>query len=155
MAGRASFTGAMFTRKTPIENPGFEIEPMESLDVAARLGAEIAARFGLREEAPLSITMRDGAGTLLCGLNGVTHWRWLYIRHVWVAEPQRGRGLATKLLEAAERAALARGAIGAYIDTFDPRVAAFYERLGFGRVGEIADFPPGGQRIYLSKRLSA
>ena len=57
-------------------------------------------------------------------------------------------------MEAAERAALARGAIGAYIDTFDPRVASFYERLGFARVGAIADFPPGGQRIYLSKRLS-
>lgn len=143
----------MFNRKTPIEKPGLDVEAAECAETAARLGAEIAARFGPREEAPLSVTMRDGAGALLGGLNGVTHWRWLYIRHLWVAESQRGRGLATKLMESAERAALARGAIGAYIDTFDPRVAAFYERMDFARVGAIADFPPGGQRIYLSKRL--
>jgi GNAT superfamily N-acetyltransferase len=144
----------MSSKKPQIENPGLDIEATECADVAARLAAEVAARFGPREEAPLSITMRDGAGALLCGLNGVTHWRWLYVRHLWVAESQRGRGLARRLMESAERAALARGAIGVYIDTFDPRVAAFYERLGFARVGEIADFPPGGRRAFLSKRLS-
>jgi GNAT superfamily N-acetyltransferase len=143
----------MSTKKPPLENPGLDVETSESADVAARLAAEIAVRFGPREEAPLSVTMRDGTGALLGGLNGVTHWRWLYIRHLWVAESQRGRGLARWLMEAAERAARDRGAIGAYIDTFDPRVATFYERLGYARVGEIADFPPGGRRIYLSKRL--
>lgn len=143
----------MFSRKSLPEQPSLDVETTESAEVAARLGAEIAARFGPREEAPLSVTVRDGAGALIGGLNGVTHWRWLYIRHLWVAESQRGRGLALRLMQSAERAALARGAIGAYIDTFDPRVAAFYARLGFERAGEIADFPPGGRRIYLSKRL--
>jgi GNAT superfamily N-acetyltransferase len=74
---------------------------------------------------------------------------------VWVAESRRGEGLAGRLMEIAGRAARDRGAIGAYIDTFDPRVAAFYERRGFSRVGEIADFPIGCQRIFLSKRLAA
>jgi GNAT superfamily N-acetyltransferase len=141
------------TKKLPLDNPGLEFEACESADVAARLSADIAARHGPREETPLSITMRDGAGALLGGLNGVTHWRWLYIKHLWVAEPQRGRGLAKRLMEEAERAARDRGAIGAYIDTFDHRVAAFYERLGYVRAGAIANFPPGGQRIYLSKKL--
>ncbi len=138
-----------------MEKPSVEIEAVESAEVAARLGAEIAARFGPREEAPLSVVMRDAAGALIAGLNGVTHWRWLYIRHVWVAESRRGEGLAGRLMEIAGRAARDRGAIGAYIDTFDPRVAAFYERRGFSRVGEIADFPIGCQRIFLSKRLAA
>ncbi|WP_442754872.1 GNAT family N-acetyltransferase [Methylocystis sp. JAN1] len=143
----------MFSRKTPIEKPAFAVDAAESPEVAARLGAEIAARFGPREETPLSVVVRDENGALTGGLNGVTHWRWLYIRHLWVAESQRGGGLALRLMQAAERAALARGAIGAYIDTFDPRVAAFYKRLGYERFGEIADFPPGERRIYLSKRL--
>ena len=34
--------------------------------------------------------MRDGAGALIGGLNGVIHWRWLYIRHLWVAEVGAG-----------------------------------------------------------------
>ncbi len=137
-----------------MEKPDLEVEARESAELAARLGAEITARYGPRGEAPLSVVMRDGAGGLVAGLNGVTHWRWLYIRHVWVAESRRGEGLASRLIETAERAARERGAIGAYIDTFDPRVAGFYMRRGFSRVGEIADFPLGGQRIFLSKRLA-
>jgi len=141
----------MFSRKNPIEKP--VVEPAESPELAARLGAEIAERFGPRDEEPLSIAFRDESGALIGGLNGVTHWRWLYIRHVWVAEAARGGGLARRLMAEAEYVAHARGAVGAYIDTFDPRVAAFYERQGYARFGEIADFPVGGMRIYLSKRL--
>lgn len=137
-----------------MEKPDLRLEAVESAEVAARLAAEIAARYGPRDEAPLSLIMRDGAGALIAGLNGVTHWRWLYIRRLWVAPSRRGEGLASQLIAAAERAARDRGAIGAYIDTFDPRVAAFYMRRGFSRVGEIADFPLGGQRIFLSKRLA-
>ncbi|RTL87739.1 MAG: GNAT family N-acetyltransferase [Hyphomicrobiales bacterium] len=144
----------MCSRNSAMEKPGLEMEAVESAEVAARLGAEIAARYGPREEAPLSLVMRDGAGALVAGLNGLTHWRWLYIRHLWVAPARRREGLASRLIEAAERAACDRGAIGGYIDTFDPRVAAFYLRRGFSQVGEIADFPPGGQRIFLSKRLA-
>jgi GNAT superfamily N-acetyltransferase len=145
----------MFSRNTPIEKLAIEAAGAESPEVAARLGAEIAARFGPREETPLSFALRDESGALIGGLNGVTHWRWLYIRHLWVAETHRGQGLARRLMDAAESAARAVGAVGAYIDTFDPRVAAFYERLGYARYGEIADFPPGGRRIYLSKRFAS
>jgi GNAT superfamily N-acetyltransferase len=140
------------TKKPPEEKPPLTVAAQECADVAARLGEDIAAQFGPRDEAPLSIALRDG-DELLGGLNGVAHWRWLYIRHVWVAPAQRGQGLGARLLEEAERIARQRGCIGVYIDTFEPRVAQFYERAGFVRVGEIADFPLGAQRIFLSKRL--
>ncbi len=143
----------MRNKETFLQEPAFEIGTAESAEVAARLGAEIAARFGPRDEAPLSIAIRDGAGVVIAGLNGVTHWRWLYIRHLWVAEPLRGGGLARRIMDAAESTARERGAVGAYIDTFDDRVAVFYERLGYRRAGEIADFPIGGRRVFLSKRL--
>lgn len=138
-----------------LEKLSLIVEAAESAEVAARLGAEIAARFGPREEAPFSLALRDVGGALQGGLNGVVHWRWLYIRHLWVAPEWRSQGFAKSLIAAAEREARARGAIGAYIDTFDPAVAGFYERQGYIRCGEIADFPPGAQRIYLSKRLAS
>jgi GNAT superfamily N-acetyltransferase len=137
-----------------MEKPSLEVELVECAELAARLGAEIAARYGPREETPLSVVLRDGGGALVAGLDGATHWRWLYIRRLWVAPSRRGEGLGARLIETAERAARDRGAIGCYIDTFDPRVAAFYMRQGFSRVGEIADFPLGGRRIFLSKRLT-
>ena len=71
-----------------------------------------------------------------------------------MAEPARGEGLGRQLIAAAETEARSRKCIGVYIDTFDPRVARYYEKAGFIRVGAIADFPPGGQRIYLSKHLT-
>lgn len=144
----------MFSRNSPPEKLTLAIEPAESPELAANLGAEIAARFGPREEAPLCVALRDGDGAMAAGLNGVLHWRWLYIRHLWVAEAYRGQGLAKRLMTAAEDRAKARGAIGAYIDTFEEGVAAFYERQGYERFGALADFPFGGRRFYLSKRFA-
>ena len=74
------------------------VEPGESSETAARLGADIAARFGPRDETPLAVTACDVNGAPIGGLNGVTHWRWLYIRHLWVAEDQRRAGLADRVI---------------------------------------------------------
>ena len=125
----------------------------EDAGVAARLGADVAAQFGPRDEAPLSIRALDGSGALVGGLNGVTHWRWLYVRHLFVTEGGRGAGLGRRLLAEAEAMARRRGCVGIYLDTFDAGAAAFYERCGFARHGVIEDFPPGFARTYLSKKF--
>lgn len=145
---------ALMSKKLSNEKPGLNIEFGESAEIAARLGAEIAAQFGPRDEAPLCILARTDEESLLGGLNGVIHWRWLYIRHLWVAEAARGEGLGRQLIAAAEAEARLRECIGVYIDTFEPRVARYYEKAGFTRVGAIADFPPGHKRFYLGKRLT-
>lgn len=144
---------ALMSTNPPKEKPKLNIAAGEAAEIAARLGAEIAAQFGPRDETPLSILAHTDEGALIGGLNGVIHWRWLYIRHLWVAAVARGEGLGRELIAAAEVEARSRNCIGIYIDTFDLRVADYYEGAGFSRAGEIADFPPGGQRIYLSKRL--
>lgn len=131
-----------------------EIAAAESADTAGALAAEIAARFAPREETPLALTLRDADGALVAGLNGASHWRWLYVRHLWVAEAARDRGLGRRLMAEAESVARARGCVGIYVDTFEPRAAAFYESCGFAPVGAIADFPPGHRRVFLSKKLS-
>ena len=122
-------------------------------EVAARLADHVAAEFGPRDEKPLSVFAYDEAGALIAGLNGATHWRWLYVRNLWTAPELRGRGLAGRVLGEAELKARERGCIGVYIDTFDPAAGAFYEKRGFARFGTNPDFPPGAQRIFLAKRL--
>jgi GNAT superfamily N-acetyltransferase len=134
--------------------PTFEHdEESECAELSARLGARIEARFGPRGETPLAILARDETGALIGGVNGVTHWRWLYVRHLWVEEGRRGQGLGRELMARAEAAAKARGAVGVYLDTFDESAAAFYESCGFARFGRIEDFPPGHGRIFLCKRM--
>ncbi|MBM3550428.1 MAG: GNAT family N-acetyltransferase [Alphaproteobacteria bacterium] len=136
-----------------IEKIVLTLEPLESAELAARLGEDIAVRFGPRDETPVSIAAHDAQGTLVAGLNGVSHWRWFYIRHLWVEQSQRGRGLGRRLMAEAERIARQRFCVGLYVDTFDPQAAAFYEALGFTRAGEIADFPPGHARLFFRKPL--
>ena len=34
----------------------------------------------------LAIFIRDDRGAIVGGLNGHTHWSWLFISHLWVAE---------------------------------------------------------------------
>lgn len=137
-----------------VEKIFFSIESAESAELAVRLGEEVAVRFGARDERPLSIVARDAQGALVAGLNGVSHWRWLYVRHLWVEKSQRGGGLGRRVMVEAERLAKERGCVGVYVDTFDPQAAAFYETLGFTRAGEIVGFPPGHARFFLSKLLA-
>jgi ribosomal protein S18 acetylase RimI-like enzyme len=121
--------------------------------IASALAAEILAGFGPRDETPLSIVAQSG-NTVVGGLNGSTHWGWCYIRHLWVREGWRRRGLGYTLLAEAETQARARHCVGLYVDTFDAGAAAFYERSGFERFGRIDDFPPGHARTFLLKRLA-
>ena len=109
-----------------------------------------SARATKRPSASWRVIRR---GALIAGLNGASHWRWLYVRHLWVEASQRGRGLGRRLMAEAERLAKDRGCVGIYVDTFDPQAAAFYEDIGFTRVGEIVGFPPGHQRLFFRKSL--
>jgi ribosomal protein S18 acetylase RimI-like enzyme len=122
--------------------------------VAASLAADIGARFGPKNEAPLSIVAYDGEA-VAGGLNGSMHWGWCYIRHLWVEAAWRGRGLGRRLVDEAEVLARGRGCVGLYVDTFDAGAVAFYERAGFGVFGRIDGFPPGFARVFLQKRLAA
>ena len=53
----------------------------------------------------------------------------------------------------AEAEAVRRGCASAYLDTFDFQARPFYERLGYQLFGQLDDFPPGGSRYFLRKRL--
>ena len=102
---------ALMSKNPPKEKPKLQVAASESSELAARLGAEIAAQFGPRDETPFSILAHSAEDALLGGVNGVIHWRWLYIRHLWVAETARGDGLGRQLIMAAEAQARVRDCI--------------------------------------------
>lgn len=104
---------------------------------------------------PLTILLRDGKGILCGGLLGETFWRWLHVSILWIADEHRGRGHGSALLRAAEGEAIARGCLGAFLDTLDFQAPGFYAKHGYIVWGEIDDLPPGSRRIFYQKRLSA
>lgn len=132
-------------------------------DAADAVSAEV--RRGIREAdpvdvrprdwAPLCLSLRDDADTLVGGLYGASMWRWLLVDGLWVDETLRGRGLGSRLLAAAEAVASARGCRGVWLGTFDFQARAFYERHGYRVFGELDDFPTGHRHYEMYKRLQS
>jgi GNAT superfamily N-acetyltransferase len=134
-----------------------ELAAREASDAQANaraLGAEVAAQFGPRHERSFALVARDASGVALGGVNGLIHWRWLYIAQFYVGPETRGQGLGAALLAQAELFARDNDCVGVYLDTFSPKARRFYERRGFAAVGEIGNFPPGAARVFLAKSLA-
>jgi GNAT superfamily N-acetyltransferase len=128
-----------------------------SAEDLARIGEELS-RFneqdvGPAERLPLAVLVHDERGTLVGGISGYTAWGWVYVQWLWLEAGQRGKGLAAKLLAAAESEGQARGCHGSYIDTFNPVALKTYTRAGYVPFGELKDFPKGRTRTFLSKAL--
>jgi GNAT superfamily N-acetyltransferase len=124
--------------------------------ILERIRAFNAALF--RDERPgenLALAIRDpGTEEIVGGLWGRTAGGWLAVELIFVPEPLRGRGLATRLVTMAESEALARGCHSAWLDTLNPDALRLYERLGYRRFGELKDYPRGGSRYFLQKELT-
>lgn len=68
---------------------------------------------------------------------------WAEIKRLWVAPDARGTGLAQRLMEEAETAALSLGIKTLRLDTNSalPEAARFYDRLGWQRIPRFNDDP--------------
>jgi len=128
-----------------------------SADELERISSSLAAfndsDVGPAKSQSLAVMVRDGGAVMVAGLSGYTAWGWLYVQWLWIAEAQRGQGLAGRMLSAAEDEARKRGCHSAYIDTFNPVALRVYQRAGYVAFGELADFPAGRTRTFLQKRL--
>lgn len=91
--------------------------------------------------------------TIVGGLWGHTGWEWLTVELIFVPESLRNQGIASHLLTLAEEEAVRRGCHSAWLDTLNAKATSLYERLGYERFGELKDFPKGGSRTFLQKKL--
>ncbi|WP_294535117.1 GNAT family N-acetyltransferase [uncultured Rhodoblastus sp.] len=121
--------------------------------VSARLGREIAGSHGPRNEKTFTLAARDQRGEWIGGVNGVIHWRWLYISQFYLAPDWRRNGLGRALLAEVENFARETACVGLYLDTFEAGPLDFYCKCGFAISGRIENFPPGAERTFLSKAL--
>lgn len=121
--------------------------------IGAALAAFNESDVGPAERLAIAVVVRDDRGAIVAGVSGYTAWGWLYVQWLWVAETQRGQGLAGQMLAAAEDEARKRGCHSAYIDTFNPVALAVYQRAGYFAFGALEDFPKGRTRTFLRKSL--
>jgi ribosomal protein S18 acetylase RimI-like enzyme len=88
---------------------------------------------------------------------GAFGWTWggtCYIRYLFVLESLRGRGLGTRLMRAVEKEARFRGCRQILLETHDFQAPAFYRKLGFEVVGQVAEYPRGHRYLTLVKHLA-
>jgi GNAT superfamily N-acetyltransferase len=103
--------------------------------------------------ALLAVTLDDAqSGELIGGLWGRTVYDWLFVEFLFVPEHLRGRGFGTALLRTAEQTAVARGCIGACLDTFDFNAPGFYRRLGYEEFAAL-DSPRRGFSRHFFRKL--
>jgi GNAT superfamily N-acetyltransferase len=139
--------------------PRFEItESPERADHDAIIDGLVAfneSKAGKTEWVPVVIRLRDETGKVVGGIAARTGFDWLHIELLFVPEALRGRGLGAGLMRQAEAYARERGFTGIWLDTFEFQARPFYEKLGYSIFGTIEDYPPGGRRYFLQKRLRA
>ena len=126
-------------------------------DLRDRLDHEInafnIAVTGYRDARYLSLAARADDGDLLAGLNGWTWGGCGYIEYLWVRDDQRGNGLGTRLLAAAEDEIRRRGCDRVALNTHSFQAPGFYARLGYTECGRTPGYPAGHDHIHLVKQL--
>ena len=105
-------------------------DPLDVEFLETQIRREASAATGLGDEVELAIFVRD-AGTVVAGISGWTWGDCCELQSLWVEPSRRGRGLATRLIAAAEAEAVARGCTQTVHFTYDFQARALYERSGY------------------------
>ncbi|MGT2755125.1 GNAT family N-acetyltransferase [Streptococcus ovis] len=104
------------------------------------------------KQGAIAIGIVDDDGAVLAGLDAVmTAFNILYVSTVFVAEPQRRKGLGRQLIEEMEARAKALGANTIRLDTFDWQGYDFYKALGYQEVGHYANKSDGYSEHFFVK----
>ena len=128
-------------------------DPADIEVLETQIRREASAAMGLGDEAELAIFVRD-AGRVVAGISGWTWGDCCELQSLWVEPGLRGRGLATRLIAAAETEAAARGCSQTVHFTYAFQARALYERNGYELVGRVEDFPSGTHVLWYRKHLT-
>lgn len=95
--------------------------------------------------------IRNENGDICAGVEANIYWDGCEIDILWVAEHERRKGHATRLMTTIEQTARSEGAVIAFLKTFDAKV--FYENIGYEVFGVLEDRPIGSKLYHMKKRL--
>lgn len=139
---------------------GFSVEDRPDPDDVAQLEARVSehtARVtGHDGETELAIFVRE-AGAVVAGIYGWTWGGCCELQHLWVAPAQRGQGLGSRLLDAAEAEAARRGCLQVVLFTHAINAGETgdrYTRRGYELVGRVDGYPLGDAALWYRKRLT-
>ena len=135
-----------------------EIAPELTPEMEAIIGGGLSdynrSMAGYVDGRDLPIVFRQRTtGKILGGLLGRTTLGLLFIDLVYLPDEARGRGVGARMLEMAEKEAIARGCTAAVLFTITFQAPDFYQRHGYRELGRVEVAPPGASRICMTKQL--
>ncbi len=136
-------------RLTPSEDPA----PDDVRALQERLYEYNVEQTGHDDGRWLALFVRDAGGRMVAGLHGWTWGGWLKVSDLWIERAHRREGLGTRLLQAAEDEARARGCRRATLSTYSFQAPLFYQKHGYRVVGVVDDMPAGHRHYTLVKEL--
>lgn len=152
-------TNAHPSLKRSAANAAIAMEPYLSADAQATIRRAIqthaSAALGLPEQpwSLANVFLRNDCGEIVGGALGNLWGDWLFIGILWIDQPLRGTGQATRLINGIERLAREAGCRNAFLDTFNRRARPLYERLGYATFGLLENHPLGHAHHFMKKRL--
>ena len=135
------------------------LEPRHDLTPAEIDGVEISlyefnrAATGRSDGEGLGFVVKDESGRTVGVAAGYTWAGIAEIRQMWVDEAHRGRGCGAALLTAMVDEAARRGVRRVWVASYSFQAPGFYEKAGFRRMAEFADWPEGHVNVILCKTL--
>ncbi|PBB20526.1 GNAT family N-acetyltransferase [Mesorhizobium sp. WSM4313] len=103
----------------------------------------------------LGFVIRVEAGRIVGVAAGYSWAGTSELKQLWVDEAYRGRGYARELLNAFVTEAAIRGVRRIWVQSYDFQAPGMYEKAGFMRVAEFAEWPQGHSNVVLCKTLIA
>jgi GNAT superfamily N-acetyltransferase len=131
-------------------------DPADVAWLETRVAEHTSELTGHTDEAQLAIFVRDASGALRAGIYGWTWGGCCELQHLWVDETLRGRGLASRLIDAAECEAARRGCTQVVLFTHEVNAGNAgdrYPRRGYELVGRVDDYPIGDAALWFRKPL--
>jgi ribosomal protein S18 acetylase RimI-like enzyme len=131
--------------------PRHDLTPLEIDAIEDRLYAHNSAATGRDDGEGLGFVIRDDDGRTVALAAGYTWAGVSEIRQMWVDRAFRGKGYGRALLDAMVAEAQRRGVSRIWVSSYDFQAPGLYERAGFKRMAELADWPMGRINVILCK----
>ncbi len=98
--------------------------------------------------------VKDESGAKLGAALVFASFDQLSVVQIWIEDKSRGRGLGARLYGAIEDFARAQNYRRILLSTYEFQDSAgFWEKMGFVRFAELADYPKGARLLFYQKRI--